>query len=115
MGASGATALILSVACSENSISETVTQINDNDFTMWNVCEFGYTVSDPSMRTGLRIFAYIIMSLSLIYAIFMAAVFKRIRLGLVMHKVASQFLVKNLRAYIFVFGLAAFAGCFMAG
>ena len=114
MGASGATALLFSALCINESLSELSTRIGETGWDMSTSCKYGYAVPHPEMRGALRIFSYLIMSVCLIYGIIMLFLCKRIRLGLVLHKVAWQFLARNLKAFFFVIVLAGICGGFMA-
>ena len=114
LGAGGATALLYSVKCTGESLSDVASRINEQKFSLDSACEEGFEVTDPDMRSATRIFSYVVMGLAVIYFVLVALVCKRIRLGIAVQKVAAQFVAQNKASVFVPLFQAIFTGGWMA-
>jgi solute carrier family 44 (choline transporter-like protein), member 2/4/5 len=97
MVASGVTGVLYSNKCKGESLSSTGSRLVE-DKSLSSSCEYGYSVTNSDLRTGIQILSYIVLGISALYLLVTIFLCKRIKLGIALNKVAAVFVGHNLRA-----------------
>ena len=95
------TVLLYSQKCSGDTLFAAATVITsaaaaESLFLGDTACANGYSIQDESGRDTFRIISYVIFGLCGLYLIMVLWMFKRIRLGIAVNKVAAQFVSHNM-------------------